>query len=164
MKKLFLLIMVLFVAGCSVKTYTIEKKRVDTGISGNQGFISGTPKPEEKESNLKDTRTISVMEFDFGPKSPKGESVQEEEYVEEEYVTERVYVEEEVIEVIEEEPAVRQVEYEYYTVQKNDTLQKISQKFYGTTKKWYKLYEENKDTLKGPDKIYPGMKIRIPVL
>ena len=162
MKRLFLLIMVLLVAGCTVKTYTIEKERVDTGISGNQGFISGTPKPESKESNLKDTRTISVLEFDFGP---KGEASQDEtSYVEqEEYVTERVYVEEEVIEVVGEEPMVGEVEYEYYTVKKNDTLQKISQKFYGTTKRWYKLYEENKDVLKGPDKIYPGMKIRIPV-
>ena len=164
MKKLFLLIMVLLVAGCAVKTYTIEKERVDTGVSGNQGYLSGTPKPEEKESNLKDTRTISVLEFDFGPRSPKGQASQEETtYTEKEYVTEKVYMEEEIVEVSE-EPQIKETEYEYYTVKKDDTLQKISQKFYGTTKKWYKLYEENKDTLKGPDKIYPGMKLRIPVL
>ncbi|MBI5145188.1 MAG: LysM peptidoglycan-binding domain-containing protein [Candidatus Omnitrophica bacterium] len=52
---------------------------------------------------------------------------------------------------------------EKYTVQKNDTLQKISQKFYGTTKKWAKIYEANKDTLKGPNKIYPGQVLDIPV-
>src|SRR5512139_2133187 len=28
-----------------------------------------------------------------------------------------------------------------YTVKKGDTLQEISQKFYGTTKKWRKIYE-----------------------
>jgi nucleoid-associated protein YgaU len=59
------------------------------------------------------------------------------------------------------EPATSQ-EMEKYTVQKNDTLQKISKKFYGTTKKWTKIYEANKDTLKGPDKIYPGKVITIP--
>jgi nucleoid-associated protein YgaU len=52
---------------------------------------------------------------------------------------------------------------EKYKVQKGDTLQKISQKFYGTTKKWQKIYEANKDTLKGPDKLYPGRTINIPV-
>ena len=37
-----------------------------------------------------------------------------------------------------------------YIVQKGDTLQKISKKFFGTTKKWPKLYDANKDVLKGP--------------
>jgi len=49
-----------------------------------------------------------------------------------------------------------------YIVGKGDTLQKISQKFYGTTKKWVKIYEANKDALKGPNKIYPGQSINIP--
>jgi len=55
------------------------------------------------------------------------------------------------------------VSMEKYTVQKGDTLQKISQKFFGTTKKWYKIYEANRDVLKSPDKIYPGQVINIPV-
>jgi nucleoid-associated protein YgaU len=49
-----------------------------------------------------------------------------------------------------------------YVVGKNDTLQKISKKFYGTTKKWTKIYEANKDVLKGPDKVYPGQTLNIP--
>ena len=48
-----------------------------------------------------------------------------------------------------------------YTVQSGDTLQKISQKLYGTTKKWHKLYLLNKDILKSPDKIHPGMVIKV---
>ena len=52
---------------------------------------------------------------------------------------------------------------EKYTVKKGDTLQKISKACYGTTKKWTKIYEANKDTLKGPNKIYPGQVINIPV-
>ncbi len=54
------------------------------------------------------------------------------------------------------------VSYTEYKVEKNDTLQKISQKFYGTTKKWMKLYNENKDVLSSPDKIYPGLVIKVP--
>ncbi|MBM3255022.1 MAG: LysM peptidoglycan-binding domain-containing protein [Candidatus Omnitrophica bacterium] len=52
---------------------------------------------------------------------------------------------------------------EKYTVGKNDTLQKISNRFYGTTKKWLKIYEANKAVLKGPDKIYPGQVLSIPI-
>ncbi len=49
-----------------------------------------------------------------------------------------------------------------YTVEKGDTLQKISDKAYGTTKKWKKIFEANKDTLKSPDKIKPGQELVIP--
>ncbi|MDD5574911.1 MAG: LysM peptidoglycan-binding domain-containing protein, partial [Candidatus Omnitrophica bacterium] len=49
-----------------------------------------------------------------------------------------------------------------YTVMPNDTLQKISQKFYGTSKRWKVIYDANKDVLKSPDKIYAGQVINIP--
>ena len=50
-----------------------------------------------------------------------------------------------------------------YVVRKGDTLQKISKKFYGTTKKWRRIYKANRKTLsKGPDKIQPGMQLVIP--
>ena len=50
-----------------------------------------------------------------------------------------------------------------YVVRKGDTLQKISKKFYGTTKKWRRIYKANRKTLsKGPDKLQPGMKLVIP--
>jgi len=52
--------------------------------------------------------------------------------------------------------------FEKYTVAKNDTLQKISKKFFGTTRKWNKIYEANKDTLRTPDKLYPGQVLNIP--
>ncbi|UCD27900.1 MAG: LysM peptidoglycan-binding domain-containing protein [Planctomycetota bacterium] len=51
----------------------------------------------------------------------------------------------------------------YHVVRKGETLQKISQKYYGTTKKWRALYKANRKTLsKGPDKIQIGMKLVIP--
>jgi nucleoid-associated protein YgaU len=50
-----------------------------------------------------------------------------------------------------------------YTVSKEDTLQKISLKFYGTTKKWGKIYNANKETLKAADRIYPGQTLNIPI-
>lgn len=50
-----------------------------------------------------------------------------------------------------------------YVVRKGDTLYKISKKFYGTKKKWRRIYKANLKTLTdGPDKIQPGMKLVIP--
>jgi len=60
------------------------------------------------------------------------------------------------------EPASDKISYSTYTVQKGDTLQKISRKKYGTTKRWKKIFDFNHDVLKNPNKIYPGQKIKIP--
>ena len=49
-----------------------------------------------------------------------------------------------------------------YVVQKGDTLQKISDKMYGTTKRWKEIYEANKAVLKSPDFITPGQENTIP--
>lgn len=48
---------------------------------------------------------------------------------------------------------------EMYEIKKGDTLSKIAKK-YGTT--WQKIHEMNKDTIKNPDLIFPGQKIKIP--
>lgn len=45
-----------------------------------------------------------------------------------------------------------------YTIQKGDNLSKIARK-YGTT--WQKIYNNNKDVLKSPNKIYIGQQIKI---
>lgn len=48
---------------------------------------------------------------------------------------------------------------ETYTIKSGDTLSKIGQN-HGVS--WQKIYEANKDTIKDPDKIFPGQTIRIP--
>ena len=164
MKIMVFLLSIILVSGCVARTYTIEKPRKDIEITGNRGYLTGGPKGPLKEP--KKTRPVSVLEIELGGAKPPREvekAVTEEpkeiarlEDIEKEIIKE----EPQIIEGIAEQP----LEYEYYTVQKNDTLQKISSKFYGTTKKWKFLYETNKDVLKGPDKIYPGQKIKIPIL
>jgi nucleoid-associated protein YgaU len=58
-------------------------------------------------------------------------------------------------------PAVKDTP-RYHVVRKNETLQKISMKYYGTTKSWRRIFEANKDQVKNPDQISIGMKLRIP--
>lgn len=53
-------------------------------------------------------------------------------------------------------------EFQTYTVQKGDTLWKISRHFYGSGKDWRKIFQANQDTITNPDKIKSGIVIRIP--
>ncbi len=56
------------------------------------------------------------------------------------------------------------VAYTIYKVEKGDTLQKISYKFYGKYSLWPKIFEANKDRLENPDSLYVGQELRIPNL
>jgi nucleoid-associated protein YgaU len=49
-----------------------------------------------------------------------------------------------------------------YTVQKGDTLSKISKEYYGDANKYMRIFEANKDKLKDPDKIQVGQVLTIP--
>jgi LysM repeat protein len=50
-----------------------------------------------------------------------------------------------------------------YTIQSGDTLALIAQKYYGDVKKWTRIFEANKQTLKTPNFIFVGQKIIIPL-
>lgn len=50
---------------------------------------------------------------------------------------------------------------ETYEVRAGDNLSKIAQKYDGLT--WQQIYEANKDTIKDPNIIQPGQKLRIPL-
>jgi len=51
---------------------------------------------------------------------------------------------------------------ETYVVVAGDSLSKIAKRLYGDANKWRKIHEANKDTVKNPDLIHPGQKLRIP--
>ncbi len=170
MRRLWILIGIIIFSGClTMRNYTKEVPRKDLDISGNQGYVAGEAKDEPRENRLGDTRTISVLEVEIAPseaKEPKEagevEATQETEAI---LPIEEIAEAAEVVEVAEviSEPEVAETEEtKYYTIQKNDTLQKISHKFYGTTRNWNSIYEANKDVLKNPDRLYPGVEIKIP--
>ncbi len=137
----------LALSGCVARTYNLTRDRIDQDLSsssGNRGYLKGTaPEPAERKA----TRTTRVIEMELGftKKSPArfSSTVSPETSIEEAAVN-------------------TNQDFEQYSVGKNDTLQKISKKFYNTTKKWPKIYEANKDILRTPDKLYPGQTLRIP--
>ena len=54
------------------------------------------------------------------------------------------------------------VRYEDYTVEKDDSLSLIAKKVYGNGRKFHRIYKANEDIIKNPNRIYPGMIIKIP--
>jgi len=51
----------------------------------------------------------------------------------------------------------------FHTVRSGETLSDIAKKYYGTTTKWLKIYNANRQILKNnPNQIKPGMKLVIP--
>ena len=166
---------VLVFSGCSVrsvKTYSVEKPRVDLTVEGNEGFIYGKPpadsdllKPDPRRRPLSNNRTISVLEVNIEDKEQE-EADSAEEMPQKSSRTlkkarvsgdrYRPPVQTNIV------PKSKESEYTFYKVQKGDTLQKISRKFYNTTKKWNLIFNENKDKFSTPGKIYPGQVIRVP--
>lgn len=186
MKRLKYLILasMLVLSGCIVRTYEVTKDRVDQDLTvGNRGYLKGEASGEVKER--KSTRATRVVEIEMFPpikfeKAPEKKPVEQiplkkkvVETEDRELTGNRGFIiqsttpeilEPEEMDIAEsEEEAITSVVIQRYTVQAGDTLQKISKKFYGTTRKWTKIYEANADNLKGPDKLYPGQVINIPM-
>lgn len=162
----------LILSGCVVRTYPLTRDRIDQDLySGNRGYLMGqAPSAEEKERRA--TRTTQIVEVELGSplrfeRRSSAKSMEELEASKPEVNTEEKsevwgnqgYTTQSVSPEIN-EAAPENIEK--YTVQKGDTLQKISQKLYGTTKKWTKIFDLNKETLKAPNKIYPGQVINVP--
>lgn len=69
------------------------------------------------------------------------------------------------VEQVDDQMTVAQAEAQnsqFYTVQRGDTLSKISKQFYGDANQYMVIFEANKPMLTDPDKIYPGQMLRIP--
>lgn len=49
-----------------------------------------------------------------------------------------------------------------YVVEPGDSLSKIAKREYGNAMNWKRIFEANRDTIKDPDKIFPGQEIRLP--
>jgi len=52
---------------------------------------------------------------------------------------------------------------ESYTVRQGDSLHSIAKKFHGRTDGWRRIYDRNRDILTAPDRLKPGMVLRIPM-
>ena len=151
---MFLSALALFLYGCgssgiNVRTYAEDRPRVDQEVSGmgNAGYIGGSMRSSTLTERKK-TRKVYVMEVSKGtgnikpiedgetsPGDPKDRAA----------------------------GAAKAEHFVPYTVEKDDTLQKISQKFYNSYGKWTRIYEANKSAIPNPDRIKPGTVLQIPM-
>jgi nucleoid-associated protein YgaU len=117
----------------------------DKVLYGNRGYVNGQAPKSEDTTKTEYTSTTTFR------KEPRGfgsrPQVVYSEPVKSDY-------EEATLDTVEKSGS--------YIVKKGDTLQKISNKMFGTTKKWKKIYESNRSVLKSPDRIRAGQKIVIP--
>lgn len=153
--------------GCvHVRTYTVDKQRCDQDLpkGGNIGYpVDNSATYKEKDQEGRPTRKNYVVEIEMGSKQndkAKQASAGEATTVE--------AVQEPANQPVAEQPVQEQAAapkiaaVSTYTVTNNDTLEKISQKVYGTTTKWKKIYDANSDKLKSPNRIYAGQVLKIP--
>lgn len=164
MKKLFVFVMLAVLAvsltGCAVQTKLVTRERVDQDISsasGNRGYLMGTAPAAGERKTTRDYFEVQVEVPSIEKENRVPKKTAEPSAPVTNFETSAGGPEMEEIEV-----EVRE-EFTDYKVQKGDTLQKISMKFYGTTKKWNRLFNANKNILTSPDKLRPGMTLRIPV-
>lgn len=153
--------LVITLAGCSVNTKLVERERVDQQIKGNQGYLTGTaPATGERKATRKYFEVqVEVPPAEESRVPKKALEIPAPARVPVTNFSAVPAVQQPVKVAI--EPAAQE-EFTNYTVQKGDTLQKISMKLFGTTKKWKKIFNANRDVLKSPDKVKPGMVLKIP--
>ena len=184
--KLSIVVMVaMLAAGCGVKaqTYVMNKERADQAPSGNAGCLSG--KCADAPAPLKNTRKVYVLEVTkplpeleiqrIESEMPSTPHVQtSDNVVSEESAPAPVEHKRQPVVIpsfdhASSAPAAHSQatgpkEAQSYTVSKDDTLQKISKKFYGTYSKWTKIYDANKEVIKNPNFVKPGTVLTIPAV
>lgn len=186
--KLFSVLLVVVIAsGCGLKTYkaqsyvmTKPREDIEKG-AGNAGYLSGAPQYVEP---TKKTRKVYVLEITKAIPESEVKVIEETVNTTSSTKTEKIVaVPQEqnqgnvnsnssarkiVIPRIDDEPKSAPAaskgpkEDITYTVQKDDTLQKIAKKYYGTYSAWLKIYNTNKEKIKNPNLVKPGTVITLP--
>ena len=170
-------------SGIKVRAYAEDVPRVDQKMEGNAGHLVG--KPDVIEEPDKATRRIYVFEMTKGVDQKT--KVVETNFVKipKEPTTSFQAIIDEQSEMPAIKPKINLPSFEAvegsdemfalpddlnssssvvkYTVTKDDTLQKISKKFYDAYSKWPKIYEVNKAKIKNPDFLKPGIILDIPM-
>lgn len=169
-KIILCLVLSVVLSGCIVRAYKQVREREDQVVAGNRGYLQGTPPPgETKAPKTRETFVVEVelkspVQLELG--KPKEIKPVEPKFSE----GNKGYLAggptepqtETGVNISAETEKSKQPEAVQYKVKKDDTLQKISKQFYGTVKKWNKIYQANKDKIKDPNRIKSGITLDIP--
>lgn len=166
---------VLFISGCgTLSTYTLDREREDQEMTGNAGYLSGTPQKPDRTQYRKTRKTYVVEIQTKGPQEPQVEIPQVDTRIAPDLAARPATRQDSEKASPIRIPAIESISpesqavgfpeggFSEYTVQENDTLQKISKKFYDRYSRWQKIYDANKDVIKDPNHIKPGTTLKIP--
>lgn len=148
----------MLIAGCRTASRVIEVPRVDLEVSGgNRGYLIGTP-PTISE-NQSSTRAMAEMEFEIPSFSRPGSRP-----VRPVSLGEVAPPETDLSESGATPAGTSPQVYDTYVVHKGDTLWSIAAnpQVFGDASRWRLLFEANRDLLKSPDRLRPGMTLKIP--
>jgi len=188
--KIATLIVVLFtLTGCLKRVHVVRRERLDQSLTGNRGVLFGNV--PTTSSTAPKTREYVEWSIEIPSyKLDRAERAKAKERTVDKTVSgNRGYVEGRTNESVppppvrqaitpppkqeksffekpffqrEEKAAPSAPTHTDYTVQKGDTLGKISMKIYGTSRKWKEIFEANRDRLQNPDRLKVGQVLRIP--
>ena len=145
------------VSGCRTAMKVTEVPRVDlTLMEGNRGYLVGRPPeaPELKAIRHMVETTVEVPSF-YKPKRT-GAQAGVEGIAPPETEMGR--------EAVPAQAGGAPGKYDTYVVQKGDSLWSIAAKpeVYGKATHWRRIFDANRDLLKSPDRVRPGMTLKIP--
>ena len=161
-----------FLSGCGVKAkaYITRRERVDQDVA----VYPGTSKANASAEAPKKTRQVIVVEISRDKKEKQSNDSQT-------VVAQKPAEDNAAMEPIASKisaPSSSQLsaihsgsvdvaasaapETISYTVQKDDTLQKIAKQFLGSYSQWTKIYESNRDKIKDPNFLKAGIVLSIP--
>ncbi len=153
-----LIAMLVVAAGCRTAARVAQYPRVDLALSGtgNRGYFVGTPPPAAEQQTARQMveTDVELPAWTRGKRAaPKPVSLGEIAPPE--------------MDFSEEPPAAEakgpQV-YDIHVVKKGESLWSIAADpaVYGDGTKWRRIFNANRDTLKSPDRVRPGMALKIP--
>ncbi len=152
------MVVAVFVAGCRTATRVIQEPRVDLEVSGgNRGYLVGTPPPATEPA--KTTRQMVETEIEIPSwsqlKPGHGQPVS---------LGDVAPPETDMSDSASGMPEGAAPGDGRYTVKTGETLWSIAADpaVFGNAHQWRRLYDANRNVLKSPDQLRPGMALRIP--
>ncbi|NLE65462.1 MAG: LysM peptidoglycan-binding domain-containing protein [Elusimicrobia bacterium] len=155
-----ILIGILALSGCvQTRAYLEDRERVDQDLPGMRGFAA------EEQAPRKKTRKVIVLEVSEKTRAGAGTSLPGRTLVQtvpasdgEEIRTPTGTLPGFSGEALLPPASALPVQYK---VEKDDTLQKIAKKFYGSYSRWTVIYDANRDVIKDPNFLKPGTVLTI---
>ncbi|MFQ5685728.1 MAG: LysM peptidoglycan-binding domain-containing protein [Candidatus Scalindua sp.] len=142
---------------------TIAKKNTPTEeVQSSKELVENTPVEPSKDNVTLEGKWEGTKTASIGPEEAFSEVSVAETITEEPEIAKLIPPKaEESIVVLETKQADVSGKV-IHKVKPNDSLFKISRKYYGDEAKWHKIYEANKGEMSDPDALYVGQELLIP--